>query len=132
MEFTKFFNEVFESWVILLPIAVFAFVTLFRKLCAIWWPGFESNNIYKTLLDTIPYVIGIGLAFLIKGVGSLKGMTWGYLVVIGFVSGFLNVVVWRVVKSWIKRKLGMSDEDIAAAVERKSKLPNGAKKQEKK
>jgi len=123
MEFTELWSATIQSPAVALPIAVLGAVTLFRKLCAIWWPSFEKNRIYKTILHTLPYVLGITLAFCIKGVGFFEKATWPYLVVVGMVAAFANDIIWILFKAWIQKRLGLTKADIESAIKRKSQLP---------
>lgn len=125
MELFDLLQEIFMSPAVALPLAVFVLVTMFRKLCSIWWPSAEKSRIYNSLLHLLPEMFGIGLAFAARGVGFLSNeVSWKYLIIVGLVAGFISDKIWLFVREWMKKKLGLDMDSIDKAIEVKLRQTN--------
>lgn len=110
--------------VIAVPIACVALTSLLRVILAAKWPHFEDSPWYKVVLNAAQIIIGIGLVLLCRTTGwandqSGTPLPWGHAVLAGIVAGFASSWLWGLVKAVVKKKLKLTNNDLA---ERKSKL----------
>jgi hypothetical protein len=101
---------------VLLPVGIIAVTTIFRTILGFWKPDYEKSPFYKTLLHVLQPIVGIAMAFAVKGVGMFQDMKWGYMVLVGIVAGFSSTWFWILFKAMAKKYLKLTDTDIGVRV----------------
>jgi len=110
-DFIEALNVLFRPEV-LLPVGIIAITTFIRTMIGFWKPDYEKSPVYKTILHVLQPLVGIGLAFAVKGVGMFADMPWRFMILVGVVAGFAATWIWILFKALAKKYLKLTDADL--------------------
>lgn len=74
-----------------------ALMAAVRKTINALKPAWEKSALYKVIMTWAVLVLGIALALIAKGIGQFE-TSWGYIVLLGLLSGFFSSWLWSIIK----------------------------------